>query len=824
MAGLDARRCTSFTRSQRSHGWDDAPGLVPLEPRLLLSYDLGIYFPMDNGLSWSFQGTFGSAAGTTVPTQSPATASIITQRPLSVLGQVTTDFDMALSVQGSGTVDHLHRYYSLDADGLKLHRSSEVGATYAYTTTYNTPMLILPRSMSDATVFAYNGSYAGVDNQSITWNGIVSGSMTIFSTETLTAGGRSIEALKIQHEETFLESSPDVNGSGTITETLWLAAGLGMVKNTRLLVENYGAGNNATQYTMTMTGSSLLNTVTITAPDAAAAEAGSNPGQFLLSRTGSTALPLEVHLGMAGTASTVAGVDYALSSTMFTIPAGQSQLAINLTPVDDLTIEGTETVIASILPDSEYAIGTANQATVSIADNDLVYPANPFVRDMYLNVLYRGADEPGVAYWSGRLDQGSLTRTGLMTSLITSTEFSQQVSPVIELYLGFLGPNGTFAPSAYQPLADAITAARMQGKTLAQLADGLRQSTAFSQVHGSDLSSLTPAQFVAWVYQTALNRSPGGGDPDYAAQLTASTLTRGQVMSAVAATSEFRTLAGLQYRAQVSAIYMALLARGPDPSGLDFWANRLRDGQPMINIVQGFTRSVEFGKAGFVRNTYWSVLGRGPDAPGLRNWIDALTAGTVKAPQLIQGFVQSTEFDNTIAPLVRMHLAYSATSGSLGTTDYASLVNGIARLRAGTRTLGQLADELRDTALFTGVHGSNLASLDATQFVAWAYQTALGRQPNAGAAAFVTALDQGTTTRGQVMLSLTNGFEFRNLPLVTERVRVAMVYVTLMGRSGDLTGLTGWSQAVKAGGSITAVAGSFLASSEYGNKAQAQWG
>jgi serine protease len=115
------------------------------------------------------------------------------------------------------------------------------------------------------------------------------------------------------------------------------------------------------------------NGVTIAASDANAAEAGTDPGVFTVTRTGSTVAAVTVNLGYAGSAT--AGSDYSNLATV-TIPAGSASATVTITPVDDSTVEGAETVVATVQTGSAYQIGDPASATVTITDNDTT-PAPP---------------------------------------------------------------------------------------------------------------------------------------------------------------------------------------------------------------------------------------------------------------------------------------------------------------------------------------------------------------------------------------------------------------------------------------------------------------
>ena len=111
------------------------------------------------------------------------------------------------------------------------------------------------------------------------------------------------------------------------------------------------------------------NVVTVAATSPDAAETGSVPGVFKISRTGSGFVQT-VNYSIGGTASN--GVDYtnalggALSGTI-TFAAGDTETNITIIPIDDAFSEGSETVILTILPGLYVGAGSA---TATIADND----------------------------------------------------------------------------------------------------------------------------------------------------------------------------------------------------------------------------------------------------------------------------------------------------------------------------------------------------------------------------------------------------------------------------------------------------------------------
>jgi hypothetical protein len=109
--------------------------------------------------------------------------------------------------------------------------------------------------------------------------------------------------------------------------------------------------------------------LTVTATDAAAAEAGSDPAVFLVSRTGNLSAALTVDYALGGTAHH--GTDYAPLSGTVTIPAGLAHSALVITPVDDSIGEPQQTVSVNLRSAARYTAGLAFSATATLADNDV---------------------------------------------------------------------------------------------------------------------------------------------------------------------------------------------------------------------------------------------------------------------------------------------------------------------------------------------------------------------------------------------------------------------------------------------------------------------
>jgi hypothetical protein len=125
-----------------------------------------------------------------------------------------------------------------------------------------------------------------------------------------------------------------------------------------------GSPNNAS---ISLYDNDQTPVVTIQASDAAASEAG-DAGQFTVTRSGGTTAALTVNLTASGSAT--AGADFTTLPASLSIPAGAATATVSVIPLDDVLVEGGETIILSVSAGSGYVVGSPASATVTLADND----------------------------------------------------------------------------------------------------------------------------------------------------------------------------------------------------------------------------------------------------------------------------------------------------------------------------------------------------------------------------------------------------------------------------------------------------------------------
>ena len=170
-------------------------------------------------------------------------------------------------------------------------------------------------------------------------------------------------------------------GTGSFGAATNFAVGTGPVSVTVGDFNGDGKTDIAAANSSSNNVSVLLNTTITTVTIAAGAtptESGPTNGTFVITlNSPAPAGGLTVNFALAGTATTT--TDYsitagsnisAVTATSFTIAAGTTTAVINVAPVDDAVIDPSETVQLTLSNGAGYNVGAANNASVTITDND----------------------------------------------------------------------------------------------------------------------------------------------------------------------------------------------------------------------------------------------------------------------------------------------------------------------------------------------------------------------------------------------------------------------------------------------------------------------
>ena len=163
------------------------------------------------------------------------------------------------------------------------------------------------------------------------------------------------------------------------------------------------------------------------------------------------------------------------------------------------------------------------------------------------------------------------------------------------------------------------------------------------------------------LYQDLLDRSPDpGGLAYYVNLIDTGLLTRSQAAAQFFTSPEF-TNGGLY----VIKLYSSILKRDPDFGGWKYWFDVTHSGLPATTVLNSFLTSPEFQQlygtvsdADFINLVYQNVLGRQPDAGGYAYWFGYLNAGSLSRATVMDSFVRSPEYDNTVRASGYANLLY----------------------------------------------------------------------------------------------------------------------------------------------------------------------
>jgi hypothetical protein len=109
-----------------------------------------------------------------------------------------------------------------------------------------------------------------------------------------------------------------------------------------------------------------LPAVSIAATQPVAREIDGQQATVTLTRSGDTTLPLQVSLAIGGTA--ISGIHYQPLPATVTIPAGQSSLALQVTPIADSLAQGDRSLTMAVTADFALVRDAAQSAVVTIQD------------------------------------------------------------------------------------------------------------------------------------------------------------------------------------------------------------------------------------------------------------------------------------------------------------------------------------------------------------------------------------------------------------------------------------------------------------------------
>lgn len=331
------------------------------------------------------------------------------------------------------------------------------------------------------------------------------------------------------------------------------------------------------------------------------ASEGAGSVTVTLTRTGDTASTASVDYSTSnGTASS--RTDYMTAIRTMTFAAGETSKTFKVFLIDDLYVEGNETINLTLInPSAGTVIGSQRTATITVSDNDSATAnsnpldnANFFVRQHYLDFLNREADSGGLTYWSGIIapcgtDRACLTssHTTVSAAYFIESEFQETGYFVYRLYKSGLAR----APQFTEFVGD-------RGRVVTSNLDASKLALAADFVNRPAFVTLYPAGMLSTQFVDQLNSNTGNSlTPAERNSLVGALNTGAQDRAAVLKTvAENQAFRQREYNAAFVVMqYFGYLRRNPDQGGYDFWLGVLNS-QPnnFRGMVCSFITSAEY--------------------------------------------------------------------------------------------------------------------------------------------------------------------------------------------------------------------------------------
>lgn len=206
-----------------------------------------------------------------------------------------------------------------------------------------------------------------------------------------------------------------------------------------------------------------------------------------------------------------------------------------------------------------------------------------FVTQQYEDFLSRGPDAAGLAYWTKQVNSG-LDPSAMVEAVALSGEFEGTVAPVVRLYYAHFDRAPDYAGMTYW------AGVARDGWSMEKISEEFVRSTEFSTTYGS----LSDEQYIDQVYLNVLGRaSDPAGRAYWAAQLTGG-MSRGALMVAFADAPEYQRV--IRSKVLATMLYVGMLRRAPDATGLGYWAAVIDGGTPYRNVIAGFLGANEYDR------------------------------------------------------------------------------------------------------------------------------------------------------------------------------------------------------------------------------------
>jgi autotransporter-associated beta strand protein len=261
-----------------------------------------------------------------------------------------------------------------------------------------------------------------------------------------------------------------------------------------------------------------------------------------------TATVTSVPSGLNITGGTVTFTVDSTTSSPVAVSGGQASITVTF------STGGNHTISALYSGDTNFFGSSASSLVVGV-----LTPNQGYVAQAYRDLFHREVDAGGLAYWSGRLDNGTITRVQFALGLDTSPEY--HADAVQALFVHYLHRNADGGSVSF------FAGLMNQGTTEEQIAAMLAGSDEYYNNRGSG----TVDGFLNALYSDTLNRAVDPGARQSFTQSLSFHVSRQQVATIV--------LGSYEYKSDIVAgFYTEFLHRTTDAQGQNFWATKMTQG------------------------------------------------------------------------------------------------------------------------------------------------------------------------------------------------------------------------------------------------------
>jgi len=204
------------------------------------------------------------------------------------------------------------------------------------------------------------------------------------------------------------------------------------------------------------------------------------------------------------------------------------------------------------------------------------------VAQQYYDLLGRQPDGAGLNYWSNVINSG-VSGGYVASSFLTSNEFAGVVGPLVKLYYAVFNRAPDSSGLLYW------LGAAQGGWSLEQIAANFMSTSEFQLKYGGK----TLSQQISIAYQNVLGRAPDASGLAYWQNMIQSgALSFPGFIVQLTLSNELAQRLGAT--PQVTMVYIGMLRRGPDPSGLAYWVNQINSGQSVAWLTMAFFNTPEY--------------------------------------------------------------------------------------------------------------------------------------------------------------------------------------------------------------------------------------